>query len=291
MAPRPKFTFAELAVLDWLCEKGRGRRIRTHSSPGPGDNFVSHYERLDAPDASGRVFRHLEHDRSAAEALRARLGGSLTDRATKLHAEKLLFRVNAEKLGLDLHWAEGAYAPTNEGYLYWQQEGAALLEEMRAERRREEERVERWVIVRSQFEIRPELPSGRHFTLPSRTFPGAAGFGKVVKESEKRLYLADFETSPLVGFLGVREIQRSRHGLAIDREHVLLDPATRADFEHLKAFDQEHAEEVRGILAKAVSEIQPIIDRMESRFAQKEVARDEMLREILEGKAGGPKAP
>lgn len=319
-----RFSYSSLALLDWLCEKGPGRRLMSRQGGSGGSVNYRLYE-VRNPAKGGDKPRivsvlpsmsRLGDGKQQEHALLDRLGGSAAIDTLKMvragffrsyhplghtdpHGDgKAQFKKMISQYAHDpFHWGDTISFPSEKAFEYWNAEGREEYGRQRAERERAKEQARRMVLIGHQVrvnghlpeEIRRQIPDGVHLPLPHFEVQAPAYTAVVVRESANRVYLTDVQGLPEFGDRGWRD--RPVHGNPpnqyISPDQILLDHATPADVERLQRINEEFQEDVDRITAELVARVLPGLTELYSRLAQKKAERDDMLREFMESRTAG----
>lgn len=311
MTKKPKFkpTYPQLALMDWVLEKGH-RRFFTHTSGLHTGNQTWLYE-AGPEDAEGKrkMVRVYPSHRNDDVAMLERLGGRDTIQTHQLYQQGFLIQIsptmNAGKMekflsqfsAREWHWMEQVYLVTAAGRTWWEDEGRELHRKAAAERRAEREAALRTVVVGGMAKVQPEIsrelrakiPDGIPLPIPSRKALRPQATATVVKETETRLYVTDVK-SIRKRPIGEREVVEGREpNLYVARENVIVDHATPDVARRMAEIDAEYEEDLNRIAEQTVEALLPALQDLASRMAQKDAEREDMMRELLEGT--GPAAP
>lgn len=301
-AANPKFTFPQLALLDWLTENDK-RRLFTRDA---GISYTSvHYFETDGVDSDGR--RRLtrvypsDEGRDRDVDFQRRLGGRENIDVTSLCKAKFLSSYNCNRtdrevwkkfsaqFAMEFHWNDNVYLLTDAGRKYWADEGKALFEKMKAKREADAEAVDRLVVVGQVSRFSPVIPAdllknvpkGMSLPLPSREALRPEAVCRVVKETDLRLYVTDVTKLVPVGYQS-QVVTGREPNLFVDKRHVILDNADMDTARRLAEIDAEHVEDVNRIAAQAMEEILPVLLNLDARLKQKDAEREDAMHEAIQ---------
>ena len=306
--PKIKMTFAELALLDWLCEPGQARRIFTVHPLLSGSSQMYFYE-LSELGENGKQSISMIQNRERLDQLRMRFGRenfstmnlirakflshwhSLSHRShgsdgAKSSYDKLIDRFDRNPF----HYSDGIHAINKDGYQYWKDIGRNEYELQLEQQRLSREAVGRTVVIGARAriyltmdaEMRRAFPAGFPVPLPTRTYRRAFATAEVVKETANRFYLTNVQRLPGGDVQwGDDPIEGKEPNCYIPRDAVLLDHASPAAVRALQDIDAEFIDSQTQAMRKTYDELLPILQALDSRLAQQVAQREDMVREAL----------
>lgn len=314
MTKKTKFkpTFPQLALMDWVLEKGH-KRFFTHSSSLNSGNQTWLYEAgPEGEDGKRKLFRaYPGQSRENDVALLERLGGRDSISTHQLYQQGYVMHISPamqhEKFNKFIsqfsergwHWAEQVYLVTSAGRAWWEEEGRDLHAKAVAERAAARAETLRLVVIGRESRIQPELsrdlrarvPEGIPLPIPSRKAMRPQATAIVTKETETRFYVEDVK--PLRSrSISERSVVEGREpNEYVSRENVLVDHATPEIARRLAEIDAEYVEDVNRIAEQTIEALLPSLQDLASRLAQKDAEREDMVRELLSGQPDASPKP
>lgn len=309
----PRFNLAQLALLDWLCERGAGERLAVG---GAGSDL--HLHEIDRSGPAKPVIRRSLPDvsyppdpekKAAEKALIERLGGRLRLNTSPLgHAGFLTIRHPLGHAGSDrkagrqdyerymaqfasdpFHFSKSILSANESAVAFMKDKGSKLLAELRAQAAEKEQAVTRLVLIGRRATIRPKLPAdlegrlppGVSLPLPSRNVVVPFAVARVTRQTDQRIYLKDVELIPEAAGHGNPIIGNEPNKYAAV-ESILVDNVDRATVRKLVAIEADFADDIQRASDDLIQRIVPLILALNSAVSQRESERADRIREVLD---------
>lgn len=304
---KTKFTFAQLALADWLAEDSKGRFAVVST-----DHYSSKSIALHQID-NGVVTTICSPSSGCSDtALPDRLGGSLEINYSPLVAEKALvgnhrgftredgtpngfeqFMTSVGYSGYDtLNGALLLLRQTPTSLQWWDDKGRDAFAAAKAKRDKDRADVGRTVIIGANClvyahidkETQKSFPAGFRHPIPDMKLVRPRWKARVVRETKERLYIQD-----VVRIRDVdakcredRSVRDSAPNQYVNRSDVLIDGATDTAAARLASIDEDRIEAYRRACDTALAAaLEPLLT-LHARLLQAEAMHDDIMREAIE---------
>lgn len=307
---KTKFTFAQLALADWLAEDSEGR-FAVVSTEHHSSKSIALYQ-ID----SGVVTTICSPSAGCKDtALLDRLGGSLEINYSPLMSEKALvgnhrgfnredgtpngfakFMTSVGYSGYDnAHGGLLLLRQTPTSLQWWEKKGRDAFAALKAKRDKDRADVGRTVIIGAKCRVYAHIdkekaksfPAGFRHPIPDMTLVRPTWKARVVRETKERLYIQDV--------VRIRDADTSREDQSVrdsapnqyvNRSDVLIDGATETAAARLVSIDQDRIDGYRRACDTALAAaLEPLLT-LHARLLQAEAMHDDVMREAIEaGKA------
>jgi hypothetical protein len=304
---KTKFSYAQLALADWLAEDAANRFAVVATGHYDSDQ-IGLYQVVD-----GKVSTISSASTGCDDkALIDRLGGSLEIKYAPLVADKVLygyhshFSVEPGKdngfqrfmksigyTGFDTaHGGQLLMRQTEGSMQRWEADGKAAFAELKEKRDALRAEVSRTVIIGAKCKVYPRvdaetkksLPSGFTIPIPDLKLVRPTWKARVVRETKERLYIQDVVRIRDGGGQALEHspIRDSAPNQWVAREHVMVDGATERAAQTLLSVDSDRVESYYQACDTALSAaLEPLL-ALHARLFQAEGMHDDLMREAIE---------
>lgn len=295
MSKKTKYTFPQLALMNWLLSSDKFRFFAYSS--GLDSSNMELYELEKQENTSKHKVIRIDIDVEMTKFLGGR---PFVDMQKPLdnglvHTFNHLYRPNVyaeflSKVESNFHFSSRIFLPTKSMKEYWQSVGYDDYLKLLEQRKIERESVSRYVIVGKLVTFKPSIsqelldqfPKSMQIPAPKNQGIRPQYFAHVVKETAKRLYLEDVKPLRTITYPETPVIQGYKPNLFVDYDDVIFDNATEELANKLVLIDNEHQEDVNRITNQVISSILPELINLEARLKQKSAEREDAIREAME---------
>jgi hypothetical protein len=304
---KTKFTFAQLALVDWLAEDSKSR-FAVVSTDHFSSKSISLYQVI-----NNVVTTVCSPSYGCSDiALLDRLGGSLVINYSPLVNEQALVgnhrdftREDKTANGFDKFMTSLGYSgfDTDGGGLlllrqtpstlqWWEDTGKNAFATLKAKRDKDRIDAGRTVIIGAECQVYPHIdkeiekafPIGFRHPIPNITLIRPTWKARVVRETKDRLYIHD-----VVRIRDVDTKSRERQAVRdsapneyVNRSDVLIDGASETAAETLVSIDQDRIAAYRNACDTALAAaLEPLL-ALHARLLQAEAMHDDVMREAIE---------
>lgn len=304
---KTKFTYAQLALADWLNEDS-DNRFCVVATDHYSSKSIALYQIED-----GKVIKLASPSAGCKDtALVDRLGGNL-----EIDYEPLLlvhgleashcgykrddgkpnaFNTFMAKIGYDGYKDVHSVRLLRQGRAaskWWQEEGQAFFAVLKSKRDADRASVNRTVIIGAKCKVYAHIdqekaksfPAGFRHPLPDLNLVRPTWKGRVVKETKERLYIQDVvRIRGDAKFVQCREqspIRGSAPNQYVERSDILIDGATARTEARLVQIDADRIESYRRACETALAAaLEPLL-ALHARLLQAEAMHDDLMREVI----------
>ena len=306
-AKKAKFTFGQLALVDWLLESPDTRFVVENA-------YYNCWKELSLYEIADGETRQLSGSSVSAEPeFLDRLGGSVEIDTTKLVADRAVlaqhslhkreggdkngFALFMESVGMTQYVSDTGYRllrAKGASSAWWEETGRALFEAMKKKRDDTREAVGRTIVIGTWCRVQPKIdpvkarafPVGFKLPIPELVVFRPTFTATVVKESKDRLYVQNVvrlrgETSYLLS--SEETVVRGRAPKQfVERRHVMADGVGEGGPKKMLAVDAERIESYHEACDKALAAaLDPLLNFYARQF-QAESMHDDLMREAVE---------